>query len=300
MKKKTMFILIIIIIIIILTSVGCSLMSDKKLIKNDVAEKNITPQTATDKNESQLHKSHKHDFKVVIEEVTNKYKDMSPNVWDQKQDGIISRIDTKDKVIALTFDACGGNRGNGYDSKLIDYLIKENVAATLFLNARWIDENLNTFHALSANPLFEIENHGYKHKPVSINGKSAYHIQGTKNIEELINEVHLNEQKIQELTGRKPHYFRSGTAYYDDVAVAAIRDLGEKPVNFDINGDGGATYSVEQIKKASLEAKSGSIIIYHMNHPEKNTAEGLMEVIPLLKQEGYQFVKLEDYDGQLR
>lgn len=300
MKKKTMFILIII-IIILLTSAGCSFTLDKKSINNNIDQKNnITRQTETDKNENHLHKNQKHDSGVVIVEVTNKYKDMSPNVWDQKLDGIVSRIDTEDNVIALTFDACGGNRGNGYDSKLIDYLIKENVAATLFLNARWIDENLNTFHDLSANPLFEIENHGYKHKPVSINGKSAYHIQGTKNIEELINEVHLNEQKIQDLTGRKPHYFRSGTAYYDNVAVAAIRDLGEKPVNFNINGDGGATYSIEQIKKASLEAKSGSIIIYHMNHPEKNTAEGLMEVIPLLKKEGYQFVKLEDYDAHLK
>lgn len=55
--------------------------------------------------------------------------------------GVLTRLATKDKVIALTFDACGGKGGSGYDRKLIDYLIKENIPATLFINARWIDAN---------------------------------------------------------------------------------------------------------------------------------------------------------------
>jgi len=34
----------------------------------------------------------------------------------------------------------------------------------------------------------------------------------------------------------------------------------------------------------------------HMNHPEGETAEGLMEAIPELRKRGFKFVKLSEYD----
>lgn len=237
---------------------------------------------------------------LLMQDIKNKYINSIPNQWGEKVDGVISRIDTKEKIIALTFDACGEGAGKAYDSKLISYLIKENIPATLFINARWIDANPATFKMLAENELFEIENHGYEHKPLSVNGKSAYNIKGTNNIDEIINEVYKNEQKIQELTGRKPKYFRSGTAYYDEVAVKIVKELGEKPVNFNIIGDAGATFSPDQIKNASLAAGNGSIIIYHMNHPEKGTADGIIQTIPSLKEKGFRFVKLENYDKYLK
>ena len=147
------------------------------------------------------------------------------------------------------------------------------------------------------NPLFEIENHGFEHKPLSVNGKSAYNIKGTASVEEVYNEVYRNAQKIAGLTGRKPLYFRSGTAFYDEIAVKIVNDLGEKPVNFTIAGDAGATYSAEQIQIAAQRARNGSILLYHMNHPEKSTAEGIVKTIPMLREKGFRFVKLEDYPG---
>jgi peptidoglycan/xylan/chitin deacetylase (PgdA/CDA1 family) len=105
----------------------------------------------------------------------------------------------------------------------------------------------------------------------------------------------MNDRKIQALTGRKPKFFRAGTAYYDDVAVKIVNDIGERAVNFDILGDAGATYTTEQVKNSLLTAKPGSIVILHFNQPAKDTAEGMMKAIPLLLQKGYLFVKLEDY-----
>ena len=215
--------------------------------------------------------------------------------WSEAADGVILDIPTKEPVVALTFDACGGGSGNGYDRELIDFLIKENVPATLFISARWIDSNMETFIALSKNPLFEIENHGFEHKPLSVNGKSAYDIKGTASVEDVYNEVNRNALKITGLTGRKPRYFRSGTAFYDEISVKIVNDLGEKPVNFTIAGDAGATYSTEQIRITAQRARNGSIILYHMNHPEKSTAEGVMEAVPLMREKGFRFVKLEDY-----
>ncbi len=224
-----------------------------------------------------------------------RYEHAKPKQWGDKFAGVMTHLDTKDKVIALTFDACGGPRGNGYDKKLIDFLVQEHIPATLFVNARWIDANPKTFLNLAQNPLFEIENHGYEHRPLSVTGKTAYGIRGTKNASQVTDEVSLNEDKIAKLTGRKPLFFRSGTAYYDDIAVRIVHDLGLKAVNYNVLGDAGATYNKKQVYKALMKAKNGSIVLCHMNHPEKETAEGVIKAIPDLKKAGFQFVLLSDY-----
>lgn len=66
-------------------------------------------------------------------------------------------------------------------------------------------------------------------------------------------------------------------------------------MNFDVLGDAGATFTAEQIKRAFSTVKPGSIIICHMNHPEKDTAKGVMLGVPELKKSGFTFVKLDTY-----
>lgn len=234
---------------------------------------------------------------ITKEEIISKYKGKIPTTFGESVQGVITKLNTKEKIIAFTFDACGGTGGNGFDKELIDFLIKEKVPATLFVNYRWIEANKEAFLELSKNPLFEIENHGYMHKPLSVNGKSVYNIKGTGNSGEVFDEISLNEKEIEKLTGRKPKYFRSGTAYYDELSVQIANDIGEKPLGFNIIGDAGATFSKEQIIKVCKNPTNGSIFIFHMNQPEKSTYEGLSVVIPQLKNKGFSFVKVQDYIG---
>jgi peptidoglycan/xylan/chitin deacetylase (PgdA/CDA1 family) len=229
------------------------------------------------------------------ESIASKYKNQLPKQWGERVSGVKTNLDTTDKVIALTFDACGGPGGNGYDEELINYLIDEQIPASLFINYRWIDANMDTFLKLSKNPLFEIENHGYTHNPLSVTGKSIYGINGTKNVDEVIKEVILNEEKIQKLTGRNPLFFRPGTAYSDEVAVSIVNELGVEVAGYNVLGDAGATYNKEQIKSSCIKAEPGSIILLHMNHPEKQTYEGMKLVLPELKNKGFKFVKLSEY-----
>lgn len=229
-----------------------------------------------------------------------KYKDLVPTEWGENVTGVRNSIDTEKKVIALTFDACGqGGLSDGYDKELIDFLIAENIPATLFISARWISTNEEAIQKLAKNPLFTIENHGYKHKPLSVNGNRAYSIKGTKNIEEVIEEIHLNTLEIESITGRTPKYFRSGTTHYDEVAVKIANDLGYEVINYNILGDAGATFNKDQIVNSALTAKPGSIFLYHMNRPETPIAEGIKEAVPILKERGFTFVKLENYHYNL-
>jgi len=224
------------------------------------------------------------------------YNRSSPASWGETVAGVKTRIKSGEKNIALTLDACGSPKGMKFDKVLIDYLEKERIPATLFINGRWIEPNRKDFDRLAANPLFEIGNHGLAHKPASVNGRSVYGIQGTKNIAELVDEIELNAEKIESLTGVRPKFYRSGTAYYDEVAVKIAGRLGQQVAGFSLLGDAGATFSRRQVKDALLAAKPGDIVILHFNHPESGTAAGVMDAIPELKKLGFRFVRLSDVE----
>jgi peptidoglycan/xylan/chitin deacetylase (PgdA/CDA1 family) len=231
---------------------------------------------------------------VTRAQVVARYGYLKPRTWGLEGPGVVRALPTTRRVIALTFDACGGLGGSGYDHNLIDFLRRRGVPATLFLNARWIDANAAAFRQLAGEPLFEIANHGTRHRPLSVTGRSAYGIAGTRNAGEVYDEVAGNQAKLTRLLGVPPRFFRSGTAYCDDIAARIVTDLGERFVSFSVNGDGGATFTPGQVRRAVTAAASGSIVICHMNHPERGTAGGIAAAVPYLLASGYHFVRLSD------
>jgi len=229
------------------------------------------------------------------EQIIAKFSGQVPREWGEAVKGVKTRLNTDQKVLALTFDACGGPKGSNYDEKLIRYLENENIPATLFVSGKWIDVNSDILLALSRNPLFEIENHGLNHKPCSTNGRSAFGIKGTRNIRETFDEIELNGLKLLNFISRKPKYYRPGTAYSDEICVEIANASGYEVVNFSVRGDAGATYSKKQVKEALLSSAPASIVLMHMNHPEGQTAAGVMGAIPELRKRGFRFVKLTEF-----
>jgi peptidoglycan/xylan/chitin deacetylase (PgdA/CDA1 family) len=224
-----------------------------------------------------------------------RYSGKKPTAWGEAVPRVVRRLPTTDRVVALTLDACGGRVGSGYDAELIETLQRKRVPATLFINARWIEANPRKFRKLAADPLFEIANHGTEHRPLSVTGRSVYGIAGTASVAEVIDEVAVNQRLITKLTGAAPAFFRSGTAYYDDVAVRIVSDLGLRVVNFNVLGDAGATYSASQVATAMLSSSPGSIILAHMNRPDHGTAEGIHAALPNLRKRGFRFVHVSEY-----
>jgi len=229
------------------------------------------------------------------QQITVRYAGVTPTKWGENVPGVRTRLDTDDKVIALTLDACGSAKGKGVDSRLMEFLIREQIPATLFINGRWIDANPDLFRKLAANPLFEIANHGMRHKPASISGRSIYGIVGTKNIGEVVEEIELNARKIEAISGVRPNLYRSGTAYYDEIAVQISQGLGHEVAGYSLLGDAGATWSAAQVKEAFLKAVPGDIALMHMNHSEAGTGAGIIAAVPELKRRGFRFVRMSDY-----
>ncbi|HOP31044.1 MAG TPA: polysaccharide deacetylase family protein [Spirochaetota bacterium] len=233
--------------------------------------------------------------------VIAKFNGIKPAVFSQWAPGVKTRINTTEKVAALTLDACGGRKGNGYDKELIDFLRENKIPASLFMTALWIDANRELSVELSRDPLFEIENHGYRHKPASVNGRLIYGKRGTKTPGDLFDEIELNAEKIQALTGKRPLFYRPGTAYFDDVAVKLCRDLNHIPMNFSVISGDAAGFSAARIERRILsQVKPGSVIIAHMNHPGNRLCPAMKRSLLKLKAEGYRFVKLSEYKERLK
>ena len=231
----------------------------------------------------------------IKEQIISKFSGRVPHEWGEVVKGVKTRLNTDQKVLALTFDACGGPKGSRYDAKLIDFLTSEAIPATLFISGKWMDANPDIFQTLSRNPLFAIENHGLKHRPCSATGRSVYGIKGTKSVGEIYDEIELNALEILNLTGRKPKYYRPGAAYGDEICAEIASALGYEVVNFSVRGDAGATYSKKQVEEALLHSAPASIILMHMNHPKGETAQGVSAVVPELRKRGFRFVKVSEF-----
>lgn len=204
------------------------------------------------------------------------YDEMVPSAFGTHLDGIVDTVPTvpDQRTVALTFDACGGD----YDAHLIDVLRSHGVPATLFLAKPWIDAHPDLTRELANDPLFQLENHGTRHVPLSVNGQAAYGIQGTASAAEAIEEIHGNAAELERF-GVRSRWFRAGTAHYDDVAVRIANDAGMRIAGFAVNGDFGASAGALQVASQIQHAPDGAIVLMHMNHPHSGTAAGVEQAV---------------------
>lgn len=203
--------------------------------------------------------------------------------------------DKNQKVIAFTFDACGG-RSDGYNEKLIAYLRREQLPATLFITGLWIEKHKAIFAELARDPLFEIENHGLMHRLCSTEGKTKYGVHATRDLGDVIDEMELGARKISGLTGRRPLFFRSATAYTDELSLKVARRLGMEVVSYDVLSGDAMRASAKTMNRNILKgARHGAVVIMHFNHPEWPDVAALELAVPELRKRGYNFIKLEDF-----
>ncbi|MFD1816677.1 Peptidoglycan/xylan/chitin deacetylase, PgdA/CDA1 family [Pseudarcicella hirudinis] len=237
------------------------------------------------------------EYLSLKQRVSQEFAHSVPGHWGEFVKGVDEDFITQNKVIAFTFDACGGKNGSAYDAELIDFLNNEKIPATLFVTGKWIDANYTTFLKLSQNPLFEIENHGFNHKPCSVDGESEYGIHGTKDVPDAFDEIEANAIKIQKITGKRPAFYRSSTAYTDEACAKIARQLGITIISFDVlSGDAVPNTPKAVIVESVLKnIKPGALVIMHFNRPLWNTYEAMQEIVPELRKRGYTFSQLQNY-----
>jgi len=230
--------------------------------------------------------------------IVSEFENAKPGRWGEYVTGVDEKIITQKKIIAFTFDACGGKNGSGYDRELIDYLRAEKIPATMFVSGKWIDSQFPVFINLSRDSLFEIENHGLDHRPCSIEGEGAYGIKGTSNIAEAFDEIEANARKIEAITNHRPLLYRSATAFIDEACVRMAGKVGIKVISYQILSGDAVPFTPEYVIEENVlrNISPGAIVIMHFNHPEWNTKEAMEKIVPKLRKMGYSFVRLKDYE----
>ena len=225
-----------------------------------------------------------------------RYGGQQPVQWGPALPGTLTRLPasamTKNgpATVALTFDACGG----GYDISIIALLRELRVPATLFLAGPWLNAHPAEAADLAADPLFEIANHGARHRPASVTGRAAYGIRGTRSVAGFVDEVESSARRLAVLTGKRPRFYRAATLFCDEVAVRIAADLGQTVTGCTVATDAGATLPAPAVARNLLAARNGDILLLHMNRPGAGAGAGLRMALPELLRRGVRFVRLSD------
>ncbi|MGH4124897.1 MAG: polysaccharide deacetylase family sporulation protein PdaB [Clostridium sp.] len=190
----------------------------------------------------------------------------------------IYSVDTKDKKIAISFDASWGDDRTDAILKTLD---KYNVKATFFIVGAWIDqypEKLKSMHEKG----HEIGNHSNKHP-----------IMTTISKDRMIQEIAMTDAKIMSVTGQGSALFRCPSGEYNNLVIETVEATNHYCIQWDVDSidwkEEGLDIEFNRIVK---KTKPGSILLFH--NDAKYTPENLPRILEYLKGEGYEFVKISD------
>jgi len=193
--------------------------------------------------------------------------------------------------VAMTLDACMGET----DMRILSALLVHKIAVTIFATQRWLDSNPQTIRLLKQHPeLFAIQNHGARHIPAIIGTEKAYGIAPAGTADAVTAEVLNGAAAVAAAFGVNPGWYRDATALYSRDAMSLIGRLGFSIGGFSLNGDIGASVSTAVAHSRIAAAKSGDVIISHINQPHRPAGAGVAAGLIALKARGFKFVHLDD------
>ena len=182
------------------------------------------------------------------------------------------------KLISLTFD---DGPTIGITDQILDILEENRARASFFLIGQQITPDTEYLMKRAVSLGCSIENHTKSHPSLP-----------ELSDEEIKAEVKFTTDKIVEVIGEAPKFFRPPYINVDDRMYDLI-DL-----TF-ICGHGCEDWVPEVTAKERAEkileaAKDGVIILVHDMKNNENTVEAVKTVIPLLQKEGYEFVNVRE------
>ncbi len=211
-------------------------------------------------------------LKTFADKGRSYYEETGEVVWD---------INTKDKIVALTFDDGPHPK---YTAEVLNLLAKYEAKATFFV----VGGNAEKYPELVLRTYtegHELANHTYTH-PFKVS------------VTELQEELRQTNEMIYSITGFYPILFRPvGGNYNDKMINAAVKD-GYKVVMWSWHQD---TQDWKQpgvnkiVKKVLNGTKPGDVILFHDGGGNRTqTLKALEEILPTLKKQGYTFVTVSE------
>ena len=197
---------------------------------------------------------------------------------------LISRIDTNDKIVALTFD--DGPWSTEYTNEVIGILDELNIKGTFFLNGMGIENNLSAAMELVAAG-HQIGNHSFSHKRMVFRGFTEVKRE-VDSTSELIRKIGFEgEIFFRPPYGKKlftlPYYLKKNniTSVTWDVEPETYPEVSANPEYL-------ASYVVNV-------TKPGSIILLHvLGSNNQVSRDSIRLLVRGLKAKGFEFVTVSE------
>jgi peptidoglycan/xylan/chitin deacetylase (PgdA/CDA1 family) len=218
----------------------------------------------------------------------------------QPQDGT-ARPAGAAKVVYLTFDADMTPAMKKrleekkvlawYDPALIEYLRKEDVAATVFVTGMFAELYPSLITDLAKDDRFSIQNHSYDHSGFE---SPCYGLNELKSDDQRRAEITKTQDILHALTGKLPTMFRFPGLCKNAHDDATVISLGLKVNDGNlVSGDAFARDAARIAKHVVDAAVDGSVVVMHLGGPNAPaTAEALRMIVPSLRAKGFNFAAL--------
>ncbi len=188
-------------------------------------------------------------------------------------------VETEKKRVAISFDAAWGNDDT---EQLIKILGEYKVPATFFVVGAWVDKYPESVEALSSAG-HQIQNHSNTHPYMTQLSRA-----------QMIDELNACNEKIKNITGVMPNLLRVPYGDYDNSVLEAAESLKMYTIQWDVDSldwkDSATPQSICQ--RVTSKVKNGSIVLFH--NDADHTPEALPNILKTLKNDGYEFVFIND------
>ena len=191
----------------------------------------------------------------------------------------IYSVETDKKRIAISFDAAWGND----DTETLVNILKEyDVPATFFVVGAWVDKYPESVMQIS-NAGHQIQNHSNTHPRMTGLSKTK-----------MADEINTCNEKIKKLTGVTPTLFRPPYGDYDNIVVETVGENNMYAIQWSVDSlDWKENATADSIyNKVVSKVKPGSIVLFH--NDAEHTPEALPNILKTLKEQGYEFVFIDD------
>jgi peptidoglycan/xylan/chitin deacetylase (PgdA/CDA1 family) len=194
------------------------------------------------------------------------------------------------RVVAITLDCCPG----AFDARIATVLISQRIPATIFVTGLWIRRNPDGLALLLAHPdLFALENHGELHIPPVLGDRTIFGIRAAGDLTAIRREIEGGAQSIGTATGAAPRWYRAATGFYTPSVIPQIQAMGFAIAGYTLSADLGASLPASRVAARMAAARSGDVIVAHLNQPLRPSGQGVADGLRELQRQGASFVRLD-------
>lgn len=189
----------------------------------------------------------------------------------------VSNIETKERVVAITFD----DGPSEFTPEILKLLAKYDAKASFFCIGKQVEKHPEILHAIFEQG-HSIGNHSYTHSKV-----------GFQSVAGNIREIQQADKAIEKVIGEKSRYFRPPFGVTNPNIMRALRKTKHQVIGWNVRSlDTLKHDEINIFNRIKRQLTPGSIILLH--DTSEKSIKVLERLLIHLKKEDYKSLRIED------